>query len=81
MAFILFALLWALRKRIRIPGRLFAIYMVANGIERLLIEQIRVNTKYSIFGMHPTQAEIISSLLIAAGILLYWYAPKLAANK
>ncbi|HWB23848.1 MAG TPA: prolipoprotein diacylglyceryl transferase family protein [Chitinophagaceae bacterium] len=83
MAFVLFAVLWALRKKMKIPGRLFAVYLVFNGIERLLIEQIRVNTKYSIFGFHPTQAEIISSLLIIGGILLYWNAPKIkpVANK
>src|ERR1700761_6704610 len=42
----LFFLLWSLRKRLRIPGTLFAIYLVINGIERFFIEKIRVNTKY-----------------------------------
>ncbi|HRI22427.1 MAG TPA: diacylglyceryl transferase, partial [Panacibacter sp.] len=55
---------------------LFAIYLVLNGIERFLIEQIRVNTKYHFFGIEPTQAEIIALLLIVGGIFLYWYAPK-----
>jgi phosphatidylglycerol:prolipoprotein diacylglycerol transferase len=56
---------------------LFAIYLFVNGIERFLIEKIRVNNKYNIFGFHPTQAEIISVCLIIAGILLYIYAPKI----
>jgi len=77
MALLLFGLLWAIRKKIKLPGRLFAIYLVVNGLERLLIEQIRVNTKYTIFGLHPTQAELISGLLIVSGIFLYWYAPKI----
>lgn len=77
MAFILFSVLWALRKKIKMPGRLFAVYLFMNGVERLLIEQIRVNTKYHIFGFHATQAEIISSMLIAAGIGLWIYAPKI----
>jgi prolipoprotein diacylglyceryltransferase len=73
---ILFGLLWFLRKKINIAGRVFAIYLIVNGIERFIIEKIRVNTKYDIL-FHPTQAEIISSLLIIVGLTLYWYAPKL----
>jgi prolipoprotein diacylglyceryltransferase len=74
---LLFAFLWSIRKRISITGRLFAIYLIVNGIERFLIEKIRVNTKYSIFGYHPTQAEIISTCLVIIGIFLYFYAPKI----
>lgn len=67
--FFLFGVLWALRRKIRVPGVLFSLYLVFNGIERFLVETIRVNTKYSIFGFQPTQAELISSLLIVAGII------------
>jgi prolipoprotein diacylglyceryltransferase len=81
MALLLFALLWSIRKKVKVTGRLFAIYLIANGIERFLIEHIRVNTKYDIFGFHPTQAEIISSCLIVFGIFLYLYAPKLWSTK
>lgn len=77
MCLLLFALLWALRKKIAVPGRLFAVYLFANGIERFLIEKIRVNTRYSIFGFHPTQAELISAMLVIAGILLYVFAPSI----
>jgi prolipoprotein diacylglyceryltransferase len=76
MALLIFALLWSIRKKINIPGRMFAIYLIFNGLERFFIEKIRVNTKYPIF-LHPTQAEIISSLLVVAGVFLYWYAPKM----
>ncbi len=67
---ILFFVLWSLRKRFTIPGTLFAFYLIINGIERFLIEKIRVNSKYDIFGWHPTQAEIISSLLVISGVVL-----------
>jgi phosphatidylglycerol---prolipoprotein diacylglyceryl transferase len=72
----LFALLWSLRKRFSIPGTLFAFYLIINGIERFFIEKIRVNTKYDIFGWHPTQAEVISSLLVICGALLWFLLNK-----
>ena len=42
-----------------------------NGIERFFIEKIRVNTRLNIFGFHPTQAEVISTLLFLAGLVLW----------
>jgi len=68
----LFFLLWSLRKRLRIPGTLFAVYLIVNGIERFFVEKIRVNTKYDIFGFHPTQAELISAGLVITGVILYF---------
>jgi phosphatidylglycerol---prolipoprotein diacylglyceryl transferase len=76
----LFFLLWAVRKRVKMAGRLAAIYLIFNGIERFFIEKIRINTTYDLFGFHPTQAEIISVLLIIAGIILYITAPRLQAK-
>jgi phosphatidylglycerol---prolipoprotein diacylglyceryl transferase len=68
MAFSLGTILWVLRKRVRVPGRLFFIYLVINGLERLLIEQIRVNERYTTLGFDYTQAELIAVLLLATGI-------------
>jgi phosphatidylglycerol---prolipoprotein diacylglyceryl transferase len=67
MCLVLFGILWAIRKRIKTAGKLFAIYLIINGLERFLIEHIRVNSQYNIFGLHPTQAELISSGLVIAG--------------
>jgi phosphatidylglycerol:prolipoprotein diacylglycerol transferase len=78
---ILFGVLWAFRKKIKIPGRMFGIYLMMNGLERWFIEHIRVNTRYTIFGFYPTQAELISSLLFFTGLILYWQAPKWFAKK
>jgi len=72
----LFFLLWSLRKRLKIPGTLFAIYLVVNGIERFFVEKIRVNTQYHIFGLHPTQAELISAALVISGAILYFQLKK-----
>jgi phosphatidylglycerol:prolipoprotein diacylglycerol transferase len=78
---ILFLILWSIRKRITIPGVLFGIYLIMNGAERFFVEKIRVNTKYDIFGFHPTQAEIISTLLVIGGAVLIWYSRKVHTAK
>jgi phosphatidylglycerol---prolipoprotein diacylglyceryl transferase len=65
---ILFALLWSVRNRIKVPGLMWSVYMLLNGIERFLIELIRVNTKYHVFGINFTQAELISLILVVLGI-------------
>lgn len=72
MCLALFFVLWSLRKRIKVPGRLFGLYLIFNGVERFFIETIRVNTKYDFLPFHPTQAEIISLLLVITG-LLFWF--------
>ena len=71
-ALLLFVFLWSIRKKIKTPGVLAAIYLIVNGIERFLVESIRVNTKYSFFGIHPTQAELIAAFLVVSGIVLYF---------
>ncbi len=68
MGLAIFAFLWSIRDRIKIPGMMVSIYLILNGIERFLIESIRVNSKYHAFGVAFTQAELISSILILAGI-------------
>ena len=67
----LFLILWALRKKVNTPGIISAIYLVFTGLERFFIEKIRVNSTYTIFGLHPTQAEIISLFLILAGGIIF----------
>jgi phosphatidylglycerol---prolipoprotein diacylglyceryl transferase len=66
----LFFLIWSLRNRITIPGKLFGFYLLLNGVERFFIEKIRINSKYDLFGFHPTQAELISFLLIITGVCI-----------
>lgn len=69
MAAILGGILWALRKRITIPGMLFFIYLIFNGMERFWIEKIRVNEKYEVFGLNTTQAEFIAVILMIIGVI------------
>jgi prolipoprotein diacylglyceryltransferase len=55
-----------------VPGRLFALYLMLNGLERFFIEKIRVNTRINFSsGFQPTQAEVISTLLFLAGLFLW----------
>ena len=83
MSFVIFGILWSIRKRVQIPAMLFSIYLIFNGMERFLIEQIRVNTTYTIAGKHITQAEIISSLffIIGIGYTVYLYVKHKHATK
>ncbi len=66
---LIFLFLWLIRRRIKAPGVMFSLYLILNGIERFLVETIRVNSTYSIFGLHPTQAELISASLVITGLL------------
>ncbi len=72
---ILFGVLWMLRKKIKVPGQLFSFYLIFNGVERFLIEKIRVNTTYDIL-FNPTQAELIAFILVLGGIALFIYSSK-----
>ncbi|MET4081892.1 phosphatidylglycerol:prolipoprotein diacylglycerol transferase [Pedobacter sp. UYP30] len=74
MCLLLFAFLWSIRKKIKSPGLMFGIYMILAGVERFLIELIRVNSKYHAFGLAFTQAEMISTFLVFGGIGLCIYA-------
>jgi prolipoprotein diacylglyceryl transferase len=71
MALLLFALLWSVRKKMKVPGTLFALYLIVNGLERFFIEKIRVNKTIDLFGFQPTQAEVISTCLVLAGVGLW----------
>ena len=63
-----FALLWALRKHPFKTGWLFSVYLLMAGVERLLIEQIRVNPVLDVAGVQATQAQMIAVALIGCGI-------------
>ena len=74
--FVLFLILWLVRKRIKTVGVMFSIYLIMNGLERFLIEKIRVNNKMDLAGFHPTQAEVIATLLFISGIVMLSFYTK-----
>ncbi len=67
---ILFIILWLVRKKIKTAGIITGIYLIMNGLERFVIEKIRVNYTYSVFGFHPTQAELLAIIMIIAGAFI-----------
>ncbi len=74
---ILFFVLWSLRHRFKRTLQMFGTYLILVGVERFLVELIRVNYKYDFGFIHPTQAEIISVLLVIGGAaLLLFYRDK-----
>lgn len=77
MAGLIFLFLWNIRKKIKIAGVLFCIYLILNGIERFLIEKIRIN--HDMIG-EQTQAEIISFSLILIGIVGIYFLNKRKGN-
>lgn len=68
MMLLIFIFLWSIRKKVKMPGVMFAAFITLAGFERFFIEKIRINNEYHIFGYGITQAEIISSIMIIAGI-------------
>lgn len=73
MGLVIFAFLWSIRNQIKTPGIMWSIYLIFNGLERFLIESIRVNSKYHAFGLGFTQAELISTILVLLGITgIFW---------
>ncbi len=59
----IFGYLWSIRKKPMPTGKLFAIYLVLAGIERLLVEFIRLNDLY----LGLSQAQWISTGMIIVG--------------
>jgi phosphatidylglycerol---prolipoprotein diacylglyceryl transferase len=77
---VLFLFLWSIRKAIKTPFVMFGIYLILNGIERFIIEMIRVNISYKVSAYTLSQAQEIAIGLIVSGVLLIVYA-KFIANK
>ncbi len=73
----LFGLMWAIRKKLKYPLHMFAMYLIFAGTERFFVELIRVNAKYDFGFVKPTQAELISVILVITGVgILLFYRKK-----
>lgn len=66
---VIFAILWRLRTRKTRPGWLFSLYLVLAGVERLLVEFIRVNPRL-LFGL--SEAQLVAVAMIVGGAVGLW---------
>jgi phosphatidylglycerol---prolipoprotein diacylglyceryl transferase len=73
---IMFIVLLQLRKKYTQPYVVFMLYVLSMGIERFIIEFIRVNTKYSFLGLNLSQAQYISLLMIVGSGIFFIYKYK-----
>jgi phosphatidylglycerol---prolipoprotein diacylglyceryl transferase len=74
---LLFSFMWFMRKRLNGALKMFGLYLMLAGVERFLVELVRVNYKYDWGFIHPTQAEILSVVLFITGLfLLFVYKDK-----
>lgn len=69
ISLIFLAILWFLRKRLKIAGLLFFIYMIMNGVARFFIEGIRINERYDLLGMDWSLSQWIGLLFAIIGII------------
>jgi len=71
---LVFTVLWRLRRRMA-PVRLFAVYLVLAGVERVLIELIRLNDEV-LLGL--TQPQLFALAMVAAGTVVLALPPRLS---
>jgi len=62
---IIFLFLWKIRKKLKPDGKIFMIYLVLAGMERLLVEFIRLNPRL-LFGL--SEAQLVSIPMILIGV-------------
>jgi prolipoprotein diacylglyceryltransferase len=67
---LVFVFLFSIRNRVSVAGTVSGLYLILMGVERFLVEKIRVNTTYHLGDWQITQAEIISSVSVLAGVFI-----------
>jgi phosphatidylglycerol:prolipoprotein diacylglycerol transferase len=67
-AIAIFAFLWSIRKRPMAAGMLFAIYLILAGVERFLVEFIRLNDRY-LLDLSMSQWISIGMILLGSGMI------------
>lgn len=67
---IIFFILWKLRKKLWSDGKLFTVYLMLAGLERLSVEFIRLNPRL-LFGL--SEAQLIAVAMMIAGVIGFSY--------
>jgi phosphatidylglycerol---prolipoprotein diacylglyceryl transferase len=79
---LLFVLLWSIRHRVKTPGALFAFYLMGYGTVRFAIEFYREPDLHLGFIFYwLTMGQILSLVMISAGIILYLFFRHQAAPR
>ncbi|HUY18494.1 MAG TPA: prolipoprotein diacylglyceryl transferase [Candidatus Binataceae bacterium] len=77
-----FAILWSMRRRNRIDGRLFYLYLMLAGLSRFAVEFVRINPRV-MFGL--TEAQLIAIGMMVVGAIAWivsgMRAPQRAAGE
>jgi phosphatidylglycerol---prolipoprotein diacylglyceryl transferase len=60
-----FAVLWSLRRRIQVSGRIFYLYLILAGLCRFLVEFVRINPRV-VLGLSEAQLIAIAMMVIGA---------------
>jgi len=69
---VLFIILWSLRKRLRIPGLLFSLYLIGYGVVRFFLEFFRQPDPQLGFIVGPfSMGQILCFMMILAGIIIF----------
>lgn len=66
LGLIIFLILWNLRKKINVNGKIFMYFLILHGFARFMIEFIRINPKI-LLGL--SQAQLISIVIILSGLI------------
>jgi phosphatidylglycerol---prolipoprotein diacylglyceryl transferase len=76
---VLFAFLWAIRKRFSFTGAIFALYIIGYGIIRFFIEFFREPDAHLGFVFGPfSMGQLLCLAMIATGAAIYWLRRKQA---
>ena len=73
LALIIFYVLWKLRKKDWVDGKLFMLYLILAGLERFVVEFIRLNPRLML-GL--SEAQLISVVMMIIGALGFYYLTK-----
>jgi phosphatidylglycerol---prolipoprotein diacylglyceryl transferase len=64
-----FAVLWSLRRRIQVSGRIFYLYLILAGLCRFLVEFVRINPRI-VLGL--SEAQLIALAMMVIGTAAYY---------
>jgi phosphatidylglycerol---prolipoprotein diacylglyceryl transferase len=79
---VLFVILWTLRDRKRPTGSLLAVFLTGYGIFRFAVEFVREPDAQLGFVLGPfTMGQVLSSLMVIAGVVLYFFLRHQSADR